>query len=151
MLALGPWLKQRRLRLGTKLATAEGGARPLLRALRNGELVGITPDQDAGEGAGIFVPLFGRLANTMTLGPRLVQKTGALAVVSWAERLPRGTGYKLHFAAAPSGVNSDDLVESASALNVGVELPVNDTDRYDWRGYIYFIWDFADGGLFEGW
>lgn len=37
------------------------------------------------------------------------------------------------------------------ALNVGVELPVNDTWRYDWRGYVYFIWDFADGGLFEGW
>lgn len=37
------------------------------------------------------------------------------------------------------------------ALNVGVELPVNDTERYDWRGYIYFIWDFADGGLLEGW
>ena len=37
------------------------------------------------------------------------------------------------------------------ALNVGVELPVNDTDRYDWRGYVYFIWDFADGGLLEGW
>lgn len=37
------------------------------------------------------------------------------------------------------------------ALNVGVELPINDTDRYDWRGYIYFIWDFADGGLLEGW
>ncbi|MFZ2235746.1 MAG: cytochrome c [Dokdonella sp.] len=37
------------------------------------------------------------------------------------------------------------------ALNVGVELPVNDTGRYDWRGYIYLIWDFADGGLFEGW
>ncbi len=37
------------------------------------------------------------------------------------------------------------------ALNVGVEVPINDTDRYDWRGYVYFIWDFADGGLFEGW
>lgn len=37
------------------------------------------------------------------------------------------------------------------ALNVGVELPVNQTDRYDWRAYLYFIWDFADGGLFEGW
>ncbi len=37
------------------------------------------------------------------------------------------------------------------ALNVGVELPLNDTDRYDWRGYVYFIWDFADGGLLEGW
>lgn len=37
------------------------------------------------------------------------------------------------------------------ALNTGVELPVNETDRYDWRAYVYFIWDFADGGLFEGW
>ena len=37
------------------------------------------------------------------------------------------------------------------ALNVGLELPVNDTERYDWRGYVYFIWDFADGGLREGW
>lgn len=37
------------------------------------------------------------------------------------------------------------------ALNVGVELPVNDTYRYDWRAYVYFIWDYADGGLFEGW
>ncbi len=37
------------------------------------------------------------------------------------------------------------------ALNTGLELPLNDTDRYDWRAYVYFIWDFADGGLFEGW
>ncbi|MDT8319674.1 MAG: cytochrome c [Xanthomonadales bacterium] len=37
------------------------------------------------------------------------------------------------------------------ALNVGVELPLNDTGRYDWRGYVYLIWDFADGGFFEGW
>ena len=38
------------------------------------------------------------------------------------------------------------------ALNAGVELPLNDRDdRYDWRIYVYFIWDFADGGLFDGW
>ncbi|MGD9020961.1 MAG: cytochrome c [Lysobacterales bacterium] len=37
------------------------------------------------------------------------------------------------------------------ALNVGAELPLNDTERYDWRGYVYLIWDFADGGFFEGW
>lgn len=37
------------------------------------------------------------------------------------------------------------------ALNAGVELPLNDDYRYDWRVYVYFIWDFADGGLFEGW
>jgi mono/diheme cytochrome c family protein len=37
------------------------------------------------------------------------------------------------------------------ALNAGVEFPVNDTFRYDWRAYVYLIWDFADGGFFEGW
>lgn len=37
------------------------------------------------------------------------------------------------------------------ALNLGLELPVNDTERYDWQAYVFFIWDFADGGLLEGW
>lgn len=37
------------------------------------------------------------------------------------------------------------------AVNLGVELPLNDSDRYDWRAYAFLIWDFADGGFFEGW
>ncbi len=37
------------------------------------------------------------------------------------------------------------------ALNLGLEVPLNDRDRYDWRAYVYLIWDFADGGFFEGW
>lgn len=37
------------------------------------------------------------------------------------------------------------------ALNAAMEWPLNDSDRYDRRVYVYFIWDFADGGLFEGW
>jgi mono/diheme cytochrome c family protein len=37
------------------------------------------------------------------------------------------------------------------AVNVGVEVPVNERDRYDWRAYVYLIWDFADGGFFEAW
>ena len=36
-------------------------------------------------------------------------------------------------------------------LNAAFEVPVNETERYDYRGYLYLIWDFADGGLFEGW
>lgn len=36
-------------------------------------------------------------------------------------------------------------------LNLGAEVPLNDTDRYDYRAYAYLIWDFADGGLFDGW
>lgn len=37
------------------------------------------------------------------------------------------------------------------AINAGVELPLNDSERYDWRAYAFLIWDFADGGFFEGW
>jgi mono/diheme cytochrome c family protein len=37
------------------------------------------------------------------------------------------------------------------ALNLGVELPLNDKDRHDWRAQVFLIWDFADGGFFEGW
>ena len=37
------------------------------------------------------------------------------------------------------------------ALNAGVEIPLNERDRYDWRAYVYLIWDFADGGFFEAW
>ena len=37
------------------------------------------------------------------------------------------------------------------ALNAGVEIPINDRERYDWRAWVFFIWDFADGGLTEGW
>jgi hypothetical protein len=36
-------------------------------------------------------------------------------------------------------------------LNLGAEVPLTDTDRYDYRGYMYLIWDFADGSLFSGW
>jgi len=45
------------------------------------------------------------------------------------------------------GISKRDHV----ALNVGVELPLNERDRYDWRAYVYLIWDFADGGFFEAW
>lgn len=37
------------------------------------------------------------------------------------------------------------------ALNLGVELPLNDKERHDWRAQVFLIWDFADGGFFEGW
>ncbi|MEX2525514.1 MAG: cytochrome c [Gammaproteobacteria bacterium] len=37
------------------------------------------------------------------------------------------------------------------AVNLGVEVPLNDTDRYDYRGYMFLIWDFADGAFWAGW
>ncbi|MDO9242881.1 MAG: lysophospholipid acyltransferase family protein, partial [Rhodocyclaceae bacterium] len=63
-----------------KLAPADlSGVRKLLRALKNGEAVGILPDQAPGAGEGVWASFFGRPAYTMTLAARLAQ-TGATVI-----------------------------------------------------------------------
>jgi mono/diheme cytochrome c family protein len=37
------------------------------------------------------------------------------------------------------------------AIEAGAEIPLNDTDRFDYRGYVFLIWDFADGAFWAGW
>lgn len=76
---------------------ALSGVRAMLRALRAGEAVGLLPDQVPGDGEGRWVPFFGRRAYTMTLPLRLVQSSGAAVVLTVAERLPGGDGWRVHF------------------------------------------------------
>jgi len=70
------------------------GIRSLYRALKNGEAVGILPDQTPGRGEGEWAEFFGRPAYTMTLVQRLAESTGAQIVLAYAERLPGGAGYR---------------------------------------------------------
>jgi KDO2-lipid IV(A) lauroyltransferase len=72
------------------------GLRALLRALRSGDAVGLLPDQVPGQGAGVWVPFFGRPAFTMSLPEKLVAQTGAAVVLAVGERLPGGRGWRLH-------------------------------------------------------
>jgi KDO2-lipid IV(A) lauroyltransferase len=117
--------RQARERFGGRLLPiGSRSVRALLKALDRGEVIGIPCDQDPGEGAGVFVPFFGRLTNTMTLIPRLASSTGALVVVAYAERLPRSEGFALHFVPAPQEVGGSDLARSAAALNRTVEACV---------------------------
>jgi KDO2-lipid IV(A) lauroyltransferase len=81
-----------------KLAAADvGGVRQLLRALKRGEIIGVLPDQVPSSGEGVWAPFFGRPAYTMTLVGRLMESSGAAAVMCYCERLPKGEGYVLHF------------------------------------------------------
>jgi len=36
-------------------------------------------------------------------------------------------------------------------LNCGVRIPVNKTAERDWQVMLYLLWDWFDGGFFEGW
>ena len=75
------------------------GVRAMLKALKRGEAIGLLPDQVPGIGEGEWVEFFGRPAYTMTLVGRIAEQTGAPALLCYAERLPRGRGYR--FVAEP--------------------------------------------------
>ena len=106
-----------------KLAPADlSGVRRLLKALKNGEAVGMLPDQVPGNGEGAWVPFFGRPAYTMTLAARLAQSVpgGATVLLAYAERLHYGAGYHLKLFPLPAPLEGD-LVQRTAQLNRELE------------------------------
>jgi len=123
-----------RSHLGMQLApTDTSGIRILLAALKRGELVGILPDQDPKGGAGVFAPFFNIPTKTMTLLPKLAARSGATVLVTYAERLPWGSGYRIHFLPVNAAVNSKDELAAVTALNKTVEQAIRQSPaQYQW-------------------
>jgi KDO2-lipid IV(A) lauroyltransferase len=94
------------------------GVRMLYKALARGEAIGLLPDQAPGEGEGVWANFFGRPAYTMTLATRLQKASGAAVIMAFAERLPHGSGYRLHFEELPAAGLDE------AALNRAVEVQV---------------------------
>lgn len=119
---LEPLLTLGRERGQVKLARADmAGVRRLFKSLRQGEAVGILPDQVPGAGEGEWAEFFGRPAYTMTLAMRLHESSGAPIVLGYARRLPRGGGYRLEGFLLPDRLPGES---AASQLNRGIELMV---------------------------
>ena len=76
--------------------TTLAGVKQMIKALKQGESLGLLPDQVPPLGMGAWLPFFGRDAYTMTLSVRLAQQTGATVLVAWGERLSWGRGYRVH-------------------------------------------------------
>jgi KDO2-lipid IV(A) lauroyltransferase len=128
-------VREARGRGGARLVpTDQNGIRRLLQALRQGGYVGMLPDQEPKADRGsVFAPFFGVPAFTMLLVSRLARKTGSRVVFLFAERLPKARGFHLHCIPAPAGIDSDDDVEAATALNLGVEQCVRVCpEQYVW-------------------
>ncbi|MFC1748139.1 lysophospholipid acyltransferase family protein [Pseudomonadota bacterium] len=132
-------IRTARQRFGAKLVpTNAKGVKALYQALGNNELVAILPDQDPRENSGQFAPFFGYQANTMTLLSRLAQKTGATVLATYAERLPNGQGFAIHFCPTPQEIHDKDMATSVRALNESVEEVVRRIpQQYQW-GYKRF-------------
>lgn len=125
------------------LATAPAtlaGVRQMIRALRQGEAVGLLPDQVPPEGMGVWAPFFGRPAYTMTLAARLAQQTGASIVLAWGERLRHGAGYVVHVTPfdEPLPEAGSDQAQSAAAINRAMErLILQSPGQYLWGYHRY--------------
>lgn len=134
MAALNPFIKQARERFGATLVPTNGrGIRALYKALSNNELVAILPDQDPGREGSVFAPFCGIAASTMTLLPKLAAKSGAAVVFGYAERLPGAAGYHIRFSPQPGPLPVDDVVQSATVINQGVEHCMRQTPaQYQW-------------------
>jgi Kdo2-lipid IVA lauroyltransferase/acyltransferase len=139
--ALEPLLLAARGALAAQQVRAEGASvRKLYKRLSAGGVVGILPDQQPKQGEGEFAPFFGTPALTMVLLSRLAQRTGATVLFAFAERLPRGAGYCIHFQPAPEGIAAEDLPTAVAALNRGVENCVRIAPtQYQWSYKRYKI------------
>ena len=100
------------------------GVRQMLRALRRGESVGLLPDQVPPAGQGVWAPFHGQPAYTMTLAARLVQQTGCAVLLTWCERLPGGSGFRLHYRPLPQALPERGDEASAALINQAMEWTI---------------------------
>lgn len=73
--------------------TTLAGVKQMIKALKQGECVGMLPDQVPPVGQGVWSPFFGRSAYTMTLAVRMALQTDATILIAWGQRLSWGRGY----------------------------------------------------------
>ena len=135
-----------RVRPGLDTAPATvAGVRQLMRALRQGQTLGLLPDQVPPDGMGVWAPFFGQPAYTMTLAARLAQQSGAAVLLIWAERLPRGSGYKVCLRplaqALPEKAGLDETawaLASAAAINHSMQAVIaQKPEQYLWGYHRY--------------
>jgi len=118
---------------GRFMPTDHTGVRALYQALRRGQIAGILPDQVPQSGLGIFVPFLGMPAYTLVLVSRLAHKTQAPVILTYAQRLPRGQGFHLHFLPAPADLQHPQLDIAVRALNQGIEQCIYQCpSQYQW-------------------
>jgi Kdo2-lipid IVA lauroyltransferase/acyltransferase len=108
---LEPLMRAGRARGGVRLVPADArGVRQLLAALKRREAAGFLPDQVPGEGEGEWAEFFGELAYTATLAPRLARRADIACFLAYAERLPRGAGYRIVLKPLPRPLHGESPV-----------------------------------------
>ncbi len=116
----------------TQIRAEAAGIRQLFKRLRDGGVVGILPDQQPKRGDGEFAPFFGLPAYTMTLLPRLAERSGATVLFAYCERIG-DLAFALRIEPAPAEIASADTIVATAALNAAVErIARRSPAQYQW-------------------
>jgi len=126
-------IRQARQRTGASLVpTDNSGIRAMSKALKQGELISILPDQSP-KNNGLFIPFFGQPCYTMTLLSKLAQKNNAVVIFTYAKRLEDNSGFEIIFRAAGKDLSQLELEDSAVQMNLDIEKLIRETPyQYQW-------------------
>lgn len=132
--ALDTFITQPRERFGGRMiAGGSPSLRHLLAQLKTGKATALAADIQPKRGDGVYVPLFGHPALTMTLVNKLAGRTGCAVFLCWAERRPRGAGWILHFEAAEASISGPDAAEALAPMNQWLERAIRSAPtQYLW-------------------
>lgn len=117
----------------TMAPTNRRGVAMLFRALQQGTIVGILPDQVPEKtAAGGVAPFFGQPALTIGLIHGLIQRTGCRVVSVFAERVEGG--FRMRVLDVDPAIYSEDEQQSLAGLNASVEACVRCAPaQYQWE------------------
>jgi Kdo2-lipid IVA lauroyltransferase/acyltransferase len=119
-----------RRKTGVRLIDKRGALRPVLEALRRGDMVGILLDQNAARREGVFVPFFGRTASTSRSLALLAVRTGAPVVPIFARREGPGRHRVIIAPALPRPAVNDPeraVVELTARCTEAIESAIRST------------------------
>ena len=127
------YILDRRSRLGTSLQpTNASGVRGLSKALKQGEIIGILPDQEPDLDGGVFAPFFNQQALTMTLLPKLARRRKTPVLLTYMRRTK--LGFAFHLDRLGDAIYDEDLQVSSTALNAAIEdLARRHPEQYIWN------------------
>ncbi len=109
--------------------------RPLVKAMRQGQLIYYLPDQDPDrpDDSFIFADFFGVPTATYTAFAKLAKTGGAKVVPVFTRMLPRSQGYEIEFLPALENYPSGDELADANRLNAAIERAIKiSPDQYLW-------------------
>jgi KDO2-lipid IV(A) lauroyltransferase len=128
------FLKRKRERFdGTRMIARQEGVKAILRALRGGRALQLSPDMDLGARDAVFVPFFGVPAATVTALSRMARLTRTRVVPLVVRQLPGGRGYVARFYPAWEDYPGASIEHDTRRMNAFIEDRVREMpEQYLW-------------------